>query len=201
MKGKIVVTLSAILFAFAILSVSILRSAEGKISYSPMVLSESTQKDEIYIDYVLAYQGKVNPDNFLWYLKVVRDRVWYLFTFNKDKKVELNMLFADKRLSSALELFKSNKPDLGLTTLTKAEKYLLIASEVGTDNMDINKKLALSSLKHREVIENEILKESPEDLKPDVIKTGDYSKDVYKKVRDFMLSKGWVPPQNPFEMK
>ncbi len=63
---------------------------------------------------------------------------------------------------------------------------------------DLYKKIGLSSLKHKEVIENEILPITPEDLRPAVIKTEDYSKEVYKKVREHMLSKGLVPPSNPF---
>ena len=90
-----------------------------------MVLSEKidTTKTE-NIDYLLAYQGKIGPDSSLWYLKVLRDKSWYFFTFDAERKAELNLLFSDKRLNSALELFKENRPELGYVTLTKAEKYL-----------------------------------------------------------------------------
>lgn len=199
-KGKIVGISTTILAAFAILTVSVLRIATERYAYSPMVLSEKVEAKKMEpINYILAYPGKINADNPLWYLKVVRDKAWYTFTFNPLKKTELNLLFSDKRLNSSLELFKNNKPDLGLTTLTKSQKYLEMAVPKNADDKEYLTKLATASLKHREVIENEILPISPEDIRPEVIKSGDYSKEVYKKVRDLMLSKGLIPPQNPFE--
>lgn len=200
--SKTVGTGITIVTALIILSVSVLRSATPRIAYSPVVLSEKTVDNRpTTVDYLLAYPGKVHPDSPLWYGKVVRDKVWYFFTFNKDKKSELNLLFADKRLSSALELFKNNKPDLGLSTLTKAEKYLEMAVPSDADDSEYLKKLALSSLKHREVIESKILPLSPEDIAPQVNRINDYSKETYKKARDLMYSKGLIPPENIFELK
>lgn len=199
---KIVGTGATILTAFAILSVSFLKIATINQAYSPMVLSEKTVDSRpLTIDYLLAFPGKIGPDNTLWYAKVIRDKAWYYLTFNKDKKRELNLLFADKRLNSALLLFQNNKPDLGLSVLTKAEKYLEMALPENADNTELIKKIALSSLKHREVIESQILPLSPEDIAPKVNKINDYSKETYKKARDFMYSKGLVPPENIFELK
>lgn len=201
-KSKIAVTSITILIALVILSISVLRSATPRIAYSPMVLSEKVEiKGAPTVDYLLAYPGKVGPDSSLWYAKVIRDKAWYLFTFNPSKKSELNLLFADKRLNSSLELFKKGKPDLGLSTLTKAEKYLEMAVPSNADNAEYLKKLALASLKHREVIETQILPLSPEDIAPRVNKINDYPKETYKKARDFMYSKGLVPPENIFELK
>lgn len=201
-KSKIAEILTTLIVAFAILSVSVLKSATTKYAYSPMVLSEKTiDTKPLTIDYLLAYSGRIKPDSPLWYIKVMRDKVWYFFTFNQDKKLELNLLFADKRLSSALTLFQNNKPDLGLSTLTKAEKYLEMALPKDANNALYLKKLALASLKHREIIETQILPLSPEDIAPQVNKINDYSKETYKKARDFMYSKGLVPPENVFELK
>ncbi|MEK7168426.1 MAG: DUF5667 domain-containing protein [Patescibacteria group bacterium] len=200
-KGEIVGICATIFTAFAILSVSFLRIAIPTYTYSPMVLSEKVKSESaIKIDYQLAYPGKIGPDNPFWYAKATRDKMWLTFTFNQNKKAEISLLFADKRLSSALTLFKNNKPDLGLITLTKAEKYLESAELKMTDDNELYKKVGLSSLKHREVIENEILPITPEDLRPQVIKTLSYSKEVYTKVKEHMLSKGLVPPVNPFDL-
>lgn len=202
MKSKIVSVSATIFIAFAILLVSVLRSATPKFAYSPMVLSEKVNIEKGFsIEYVLAYPGKILPDNPLWYLKVLRDKVWYAITFNSSKRAELNLLFSDKRLNSSLELFKKNKSDLGLSVLTKSGKYIESASNMLGDDKDLYEKLALASLKHREVIEQDILPLTPEDLKPDVIKAEDYSKQVYGKIKDKMLSTGLVPPENPFETK
>lgn len=199
-KGEIAGICATIFTAFAILSVSFLRIATPTYTYSPMVLSEKVESESsVKVDYQLAFQGKIGPDNPLWYAKAIRDRVWYTMTFNPDKKAELNLLFSDKRLNSSLELFKENKPDLGLITLTKAEKYLESAELKMNEDDDLYRKIGLASLKHREVIENEILPITPEDLRPQVIKTLNYSKEVYTKVKEHMLSKGLVPPVNPFD--
>lgn len=208
-KGKIIGSGITIFIALSIVTISVLKCASPKMAYEPknlaylpMVLSEKTIENQpITIDYLLAYQGKIGPDSSLWYFKVIRDKTWYLFTFNKDKKSELNLLFADKRLNSALLLFENNKPDLGYATLTKAEKYLESAVPYSTDNTDFVKKLALASLKHREVIENKILPLAPEDVRPNVIRVNDYSKEVYKKTRDILQSKGLTAPVNIFDMR
>ena len=202
MKNKIVSVGATISIAFAILLASVLRSATPKFAYSPMVLSENSEiTEKIFIDYVLAYPGKILPDNPIWYVKVLRDKTWLGLTFNSSKKSELNLLFADKRLNASLTLFKNNKPDMGLTVLTKSGKYMEKAAKLAGDNKDLYNKLALASLKHREVIENEILPITPEDLKPEVIKVEDYSKNTYLQIKDKMLIIGLVPPVNPFESK
>ena len=202
MKSKIAGATATIIIALLILSVSILKSASIKYAYSPMVLSEKTVDTKpLTVDYLLAYPGKIHPDNPLWYLKVIRDKMWHILTFNQDKKAELNLLFADKRLNSARELFNKNKPDLGFSTLTKSSKYLEKAIPKVTDDAVYLNKLATAALKHREVIEDEILPIVPEDLRPKVILISNYSKETYKKVRDLMLSKGLVPPDDVFDVK
>lgn len=202
-KGKIVGIFTTLIIALVILSVSVLKSTASPhrtYAYSPMVLSEKVESQKIKaVDYSLPYEGKINPDSPFWYPKVIRDKAWYLLTFNSSKKTELNLLFADKRLSSSLELFKDNKPDLGFATLTKAEKYLEKAIPENANDPEYLKKLATASLKHKEIIEIEILPITPEDLRPEVIKVGNSTIEVYKKVKDLMMSIGLVPPQNPFE--
>lgn len=199
-KGNIALTVVTIFIAFSVLSVSFLRIATPTYTYSPMVLSEKTEVENgIDVDYQLAYPGKVGPDNPIWYAKAIRDRVLYIATFDSNRKAELNLLFADKRLSSSYDLFKNNKPDLGLVTLTKAEKYLELSEAELSDDVDLYKKIGLSALKHREVIEDQILPIAPEDLRPEIIKTLRYSKEVYTKVKEKMTSKGLVPPVSPFE--
>lgn len=201
-KSNIVLTISTLVLAFIILSASFLKTVSIKYAYSPMVLSEKSEIENTKtIEYFLAYQGKVNPDSPLWYLKVVRDRLQYVTTFDSLKKAELNLLNADKRLNSSIELFKNNKPDLGLSTLTKAEKYLQKALEVAPEDNELYKKLALASLKHIEVINNEIIPKCPEDLKPEVTLSLNTTYMVYSDSKNKLLSKGLIAPDNPFEKR
>ncbi|HET7099447.1 MAG TPA: DUF5667 domain-containing protein [Patescibacteria group bacterium] len=194
--------------AFVILSVSLMRTSS--ISYALATTIPSPTPSDLSIktpeiDYDIPYEGRILPDNPLWTIKAVRDRVWYIFSFNPLKKAELALLFSDKRLLAAKALFESKKPDIALSTLTKGEKYLQIAvdEEVkarnkGIDTTSFLKKLAMSSLKHRQLIED-VLKFVPEDGKPEVIKFEEYSKNAYKSSRDVLNSKGEQAPINPFE--
>lgn len=201
-KIKTTTTVLVVFVALSILSTSILRSASIKYAYTPMVLSEtsesSDQAERQEIDYVLAYPGKINPDSPLWYLKAARDKIWSIFTIKESKKADLNLLFADKRLVSSTILFQENKPDLGLTTLLKAEKYLESSSNYANSD-EMHMKLALASLKHIEIVETQILPIAPEDLRPQIIKTMDITNNVYEKSKVFLLTNGLIPPQNPFE--
>jgi len=201
-KLKTTTTVFVVFVALTILSTSILRSASIKYSYTPMVLSESSENTEknsqSEINYVLAYPGKVGPDSPLWYFKAARDRVWSIFTFDEGKKAELNLLFADKRLVSSAVLFQENKPDLGMTTLLKAEKYLEVSSNYANSE-EMYMKLALASLKHKEIVETQILPIAPEDLRPQIIKTMDITNNVYEKSKVYLLTNGLIPPQNPSE--
>lgn len=200
-KSKIAGILTTLILAFAILLVTVLKNATVTHTLSPSVLAGKVDSESTYkpIDYLLAYQGKINPDSPIWYAKVLRDKAWYALTFNQAKKTELNLLFADKRLNSSLELFKNNKPDLGYSTLTKAEKYLELAIPKDTNDPEYLKKLATASLKHKEVIKMEILPIAPEDLRPQIIVVENSTTNVYQKVKDLMMSIGLVAPLNPFE--
>lgn len=183
--------------AFGILSVSFLRHSAPSIASNYILTDQVLGAKLPQIDYVMPYPGGIQPDNTLWYAKVMRDKIWYALTFDKLKKSSLNLLFSDKRLISAKELFDKKKPDLGISVLTKGEKYLETASQ-NLNDTDFAKKLAFASLKHRQIIEEEVMPLSPEDLKPSIIKSLDYSKNTYKTARDFLNSKGETPPKSPF---
>jgi len=209
MLKKVALVLSTFLLALTVLSVSILRCSSIKtyvFSAAPSPTPEAgSEKKEILIDYVLPYQGKIYPDSPLWFVKVIRDRLWYGVTTNSSRKAELLLLFADKRLLAAKVLFEKDKPSLAVTTLTKAEKYLERAVQMetknrqaGIDNKEFLTRLANASLKHWQVIE-EILIVAPEDAKPEVIKVEDYAKNAYKETRDGLQSQGIVPPKNPID--
>lgn len=197
--------MSTFLFAFVVLAVSVLRSS--KINYvfsaTPSPLPGGAE-EEIKIDYVLPYPGKILPDSPLWFLKVLRDKVWLTVTLNSSRKAELMLLMADKRLLSAKALFEKDKAGLAYSTLTKAEKYLEKAAgqeeknrKGGADTKEFLDRLAKASLKHRQVIK-EILAIAPEDARPGIITTENYAKNVYKNSRDALQSLGITPPKNPF---
>jgi hypothetical protein len=211
MLRKVAVVLSTFIFAFAILSVSVLRCSVfnrkvDAFSATPTpIVQEKDGQNEVKINYVLPYTGKILPDSPFWFVKALRDRIWLTVTTNTMRKAELSLLFADKRLTAAEELFKKDKPLLALSTLTKAEKYLETASRLeakerksGVDTKSFLMTLANASLKHLEEIEK-ILTFAPDDIKPEVIKVASYANNAYKESRDALQSQGAVAPKNPFD--
>jgi Domain of unknown function (DUF5667) len=206
MLKKILLVCGVFVFAFAILSVSILQSTSISYSFTARTSESSVLGIEApEIDYQMPYEGRVLPDSPLWVLKAARDRVWYLITSSPSRKAELALLFSDKRLMSAKTLLENKKPDIAISTLTKGEKYLefavaeeKIARSQGYDTSTFLARLAVASLKHRQIIEG-LMPLVPEDGKPLVIKMEDYSKNSYKAARDALNSKGLPVPINPFD--
>ena len=172
---------------------------------SPPVLQNNQAVDMAEINYVFPFAGSVLPDNPLWKLKAARDRVWYTITSSPLRKAELALLFADKRLVSAKTLLEKGKLDIAISTITKGEKYLetatnqeIIARAQGYDTSLFLNKLATSSLKHREVMEK-MMPFLPEEGKPLIVKTEDYSKNAYNAAMCALNSKGLPVPNYPFD--
>jgi len=162
---KILITFSVLFFAFFILSYSIFNASAQtlaakkpvlKFTVSPSVTPLPSPKPEI--QYYLPYPG-ILPDHPLYPLKMVRDRIWLWLTTNSLRKVEVLLLFADKRLGAGKALIEGNKVSLGLTTIEKAEKYLERAvnqlereKTKGPELGKLGEKLKTASQKHEEII-------------------------------------------------
>lgn len=205
MLKRIVVVLSTFFLAFSILSLSVLRATSVPRVFSASPTPTPNEPQEEIINYELAYPGGILPDHTLWFLKALRDKVWYLSTFNSSRKAELLLLFADKRLAASKTLFSRGKPELALSTLGKAEKYLERAQKMeeenrkrGVNTNDFLIQLTNASLKHREEIES-VLTIAPEEAKPEIIKLEDYAINSYKASRDALNSLGIAAPKSPFD--
>jgi hypothetical protein len=207
MLRKIAISLITFFFAFAVLLISVLRTAEVKYGFSMPkgVDNEVLGAGNEQIDYNLAYPGKILPDNILWPVKAARDKVWLTLTTNDTREAELKLLFADKRLAASKILFDNGNADDGLATLIKAERYLVEAQEKerqnykeGIDTKDFLRALTLSSLRHRQVIE-ELLLTAPEDAKPQLSETINYPKKVYEGTMHAFNEIGIEAPKNPFD--
>jgi len=205
MLKKILLVLPVFVFAFAILSISILQSTSIFYSFTAQISESAVLGIETpEINYQMPYAGRVLPDNPLWVFKAARDRLWYLITSSPLKKAELALLFSDKRLMSSRTLFENRKPDIAISTLAKGEKYLevavaeeAIARSHGYDTSAFLERLAVASLKHRQIIDS-LIPLVPEDGKPLVIKTEDYSKNSFKAAKEGLNSMGLPAPIDPF---
>ena len=82
-----------------------------------------------------------------------------MMTREPAQKTERLVLYGDKRLGAGKALVEGNKKSLGMTTITKAAKYLQQAvGELGKiENKDtrniMENKVRLSTQKHMEVLE------------------------------------------------
>lgn len=197
-----------LLFALGILITSIFRTAAVRYEFSGDIEENSSTASEdgnFNIDYNLAFPGKVLPDHYLWPVKALRDKVWLWTTTDPGRKADLQLLFSDKRTSAAKILFEKGEYEIGYATLIKGEKYLEEASlseeenrKNGMDTSEFVRRLAYASLKHRAVI-HEILAIAPEDAKPEIIQTENYSIDAFERARQALNEKRMYVPIDPFE--
>ncbi len=114
------------------------------------------------VQYDLPYPGLL-PDNFLYKLKTLRDKLISFLISDPLKKVEFDILQADKRYNAALYLYQADakKEEIILSTISKADNYvdeaigqLFFAKQQGQNIVDLTNKLILSNRKHREVLQN-----------------------------------------------
>lgn len=131
------------------------------------VASESAKNN-----YQLPYAGLL-PDNPLYAVKALRDRIIEFLISDPIKKAEFDLLSADKRLSIGMALFEKKKFDLAESTISKGENY----SGEGIKNLDQAKKegrqidpsllvaYESSTKKHKEILEGLIARSSGETKK------------------------------------
>lgn len=117
------------------------------------------------IAYDLAFPG-ILPDNQLYKLKVLRDKIQVFFIFDQKKKIEFYLRKTDKEILATAMLVEKNQIKLAGETALKAEhNYTLLVSELlrlpRKPNSAFFQKLKTAALKHQEVL-NDLLKKIPE---------------------------------------
>src|SRR3990167_11468552 len=128
--------------------------------------SVSTPSSVKTIDYTLPYPGLL-PDNPLYVLKAVRDRIVEVLISDPIKKANFELLQADKRLNECVSLFNKGEKKYALaeTTISKGENYfekgiseIEKAKKQGIVTLDVSQRFHLASLKHIEIIKGLINK-------------------------------------------
>lgn len=166
------IVFASLIFASAVLVTSVM-GATNQSFLSVNILPAKTTAEltptpiitpQPKVDYFLQYPG-ILPDNFLYPLKMIRDRILLGLTTDPVKRAEKLLLFADKRLGAGRALIEGGKTQLGIETLTKGEKYLEQAinqaekaKQAGKETTVLYEKLAKASLKHQEVLGELVLK-------------------------------------------
>jgi len=167
---RILASSAAVIFGGAILVMSIL-AASDPVRVRPntepldsMVVASVEAKPKI--EYYLPYPGLL-PDSPLYKLKAARDRVTLWLTWTAEGKARKELLFADKRVNAGVVLIEGGKSELGVTTITKAEKYMESAvvrvekeMKSGKDVKSVAIELSKALPKHIEVIADAQMKVS-----------------------------------------
>lgn len=115
------------------------------------------------VDYTLPYPG-ILPNNPLYVIKMIRDRIILLIITDSRKKAEFNLLQADKRIEAAVFLINEDKEKnskLALTTIEKGENYYhdavvgaISLEEQGVDMGSFLHTLDLAADKHIFILTN-----------------------------------------------
>ena len=96
-----------------------------------LLLSSSVRAQTIAsptpVDYQLPYPGLL-PDHPLYPLKRIRDRILYLLASDPVKKIELGLLFADKKIGMGTDLLEKGETNLSLEIIGESQMDILQAA-------------------------------------------------------------------------
>ena len=152
----LVASSAALVFGVAIVLMSLLSVSDPAKVYP--------SAPYVQVDYFLPYPGLL-PDSPFYKLKALRDKIILTFTRQGAEKVEMYLNLADKRLGAVVALSEGNQLSLAVSTLTKAEKYLLqsveetiLLQKQGKDVKSLLLTLTKATRKHLEVADSLILK-------------------------------------------
>lgn len=127
------------------------------------------------VDYSLAWPG-ILPDNKIYKLKVLRNKIIYRMIMNPVKKVEFDLLMADKTIYAGKLLVDKGEIALAKDTALKGENYysmlvqdynhaLLKGKKIP---IVLDKKITLAAIKHQEFfadLESKVREEDKETFK------------------------------------
>lgn len=158
--------INAFLISLAFLAVFLTHSIVRAQQTAELAQEQATKS----VDYLLPYPG-ILPDNPLYNLKMIRDRVLSWFIFDPVKRAEYFLLMADKRINAGKMLIDYGKTSLGESTINKGQAYLVKATEevkkakaAGRDITSLIDKLDKATSKHLEVLQG-VLEKAPESAK------------------------------------
>lgn len=163
-----------------------LLTANIALAQSPKPSASPVATPKLSVDYTFPYPG-VLPDNALYKLKMVRDRVLGWFIRDDLRLAEYFLKMGDKRINAAKFLMDGGKVDLAASTASKAEIYLLRSVESaekaknkGRDVKSFLGTLSTASLKHEEYLK-EMMGRAPDGPRQSFEKSLIINEDVQKK--------------------
>lgn len=151
-----------IIIGFGVLTMSLIAFHRGLGAYEGIAATGGATK----VEYYLPYPG-VLPDSPWYNFKALRDRFVLWVMFDNLKKADQELLYANKRIGAAKYLVEGGKTSLGVSTATKAEKYLESAfsrlEKLSKDGKDVKSQLLeieKATAKHQEILEEILVKVS-----------------------------------------
>jgi hypothetical protein len=180
MKKTLILIFLFLIFLFSLSTV---------LTKAASAFDSSSSSRSAVTTYQLPYPGLL-PDNPLYILKVVRDRIVRFFISDPLKKGQFDLLQADKSLNSAYYLsFRENiNNKMILTAVAESGnsfadsiKDISLAKEQGMDVNGLLENMLLSAQKHRDVLaetENKISPVSKKILEKELRRTRDFEKMV-----------------------
>lgn len=150
----------------------------------------SVQNTPVSVEYDLAFPGTL-PDNPLYKLKVLRDKIIASSIFNPLKKIDFYVLQTDKGILAAAMLIDKNKIDLAGSTALKAENnFTLISTQLymlpKKPNKDFFKRLKTAGLKHQEVLRS-IIARVPKDKQKTFLQVVDFSQRNLATIEEYRI--------------
>lgn len=147
-------TFLAIIFSILFIVVASKNSFAQELSITPIASASPTPVVE-NVEYTLPYPGML-PDNPLYNLKAMRDRVIEFLISTPIKKSEFYLLSSDKRVNTGYYLILKNKDDMGVLYISKSNNYMSMAITEGynakENGRDILQKIKTSIKKHKQLI-------------------------------------------------
>lgn len=116
------------------------------------------------IEYTLPHAGLL-PDSPIYFLKSTRDAFWLFFTRDNNKKAEILLLFADKKIVMAQALGEKGKWNLAMETIEDSQRDIQrlmdsvnLAQKIGASpSEDFIDTVVLSNEKHLEIMESMLM--------------------------------------------
>ncbi|MBI3985222.1 MAG: hypothetical protein HY344_04810 [Candidatus Levybacteria bacterium] len=141
--------------------------AQEKIDSSNAISTQSAS-----VNYQLAWPGML-PDNPLYKLKVLRDKIMSKLVSDPIKKIEWDLIMADKTIYASLLLLDKGNIALAKETALKGEHYFTI---LVTDykwafwrhqgiTQELDERIKTAALKHQEIFDKQAYKVSQKDKK------------------------------------
>ena len=151
-----------------------------------------------------ATSAGLTPDSPFYIFKTLKENIQIFFTFNAEQKVKQFLHLADVRLAEYQKMIEKGKTEIAQKTLEKYEKQLARAlakveelKSKGKDVKDISERIATTTAKHIEVLENN-LEKVPESAKEGIERALENSRKVIEKFQEGEQQRG-QPSALPIE--